>query len=164
MKPAGLTIDLPDEAATRRAGEALGTVIDAGAAIALIGELGAGKTTLVQAVAAGVGVPAAVPVTSPTFTLINEYRGGRVALIHADLYRIERDRELDEIGLDELIDAGDAAVLVEWADRFAQRLGADHLRIELSHAGDGRRLVASATGPRSEELLQAWASLWDDPS
>ena len=70
---------------------------------------------------------------------------------------------IKEIGgfesLDELIGGGDAVVLVEWADRFEQRLGADHLRIELSHAGDARRLVATATGPRSQKLLDAWAAL-----
>jgi tRNA threonylcarbamoyladenosine biosynthesis protein TsaE len=148
MPPAGLTIDLADEAETRAAGAALGAVLRAGDAVALIGDLGAGKTTFAQGVAAGAGY--AGEVTSPTFTLVHEY-AGRVPLVHADLYRIERERELAELGLDDVR----GALLVEWADRFAV-LPADHLRVELSHAGDGRRLVAAGQGDRSRALLAAW--------
>lgn len=150
--------DLPDAAATAAAGHALGALLGPGDAVALIGDLGAGKTSLVQAIAAGAGVPADVAVTSPTFTLVQEYAGGAVPLVHADLYRIERARELDEIGLDDRLRDGDAAVLVEWADRFAQVLPADHLRIELRHAGDGRVLEARGGGPRSDALATAWAA------
>jgi tRNA threonylcarbamoyladenosine biosynthesis protein TsaE len=141
--------ELADEAATRAAGAALGAVLTAGDAIALVGDLGAGKTTFVQGVAAGAGY--AGPVTSPTFTLVHEYAGGRVAIAHAYLYRIEHARELPELGLDEV--AG--ALIVEWADRFAV-LPADHLRVELAHDGEHRRLVATALGPRSQRLLDRW--------
>jgi len=147
-------IHLADEAATRAAGAALGGVLRAGDAVALVGDLGAGKTTFVQGVAAGAGVSA--PVTSPSFALIQEYPA-RVPLVHADLYRIDRARELDEIGLDEHVRAGAAAVLVEWADRFPV-LPRDHLRIALTIAGDGRGLVADAGGPRAQALLAAWAT------
>jgi tRNA threonylcarbamoyladenosine biosynthesis protein TsaE len=140
---------LADEAATRAAGAALGAALEPGDAIALIGDLGAGKTTFVQGVAAGAGH--AEPVTSPTFTLVHEYAGGRVAITHADLYRIEHARELPELGLDEVR----GVLIVEWADRFAV-LPADHLRVELHHDGDHRRLIATALGPRSARLLALW--------
>jgi tRNA threonylcarbamoyladenosine biosynthesis protein TsaE len=144
-----MQLDLADEAATRAAGAALGALLRAGDAVALVGDLGAGKTTFAQGVAAGAGFTGEV--TSPTFTLVHEY-AGRVPLVHADLYRIERERELAELGLD---DVRGALLLVEWADRF-QVVPADHLRIELAHAGDGRRLVAAGQGDRSRALLAAW--------
>lgn len=150
------TIELTSVADTGAAGERLGRAASPGDVVGLIGDLGAGKTTLVQAVAAGLAVPAAVRVTSPTFTLINEYRGGRMPLYHADLYRIERRRELDEIGLDELVRRGDGLVMVEWCDRFPV-LGADWLEVRLEVAGEhARRLSAAAHGPRAAELLVRW--------
>src|SRR5688572_32370219 len=91
---------LAGEAETRAAGALLGAVLAAGDAVALVGDLGAGKTTLVQGIALGAGVPPDEPVTSPTFTLLDEH-AGRIRIVHADLYRIERERELDQIGLDD---------------------------------------------------------------
>lgn len=146
-----LQIDLADADSTRAAGAALGAVLAPGDAIALVGDLGAGKTTFAQGVAAGAGVDAAV--TSPTFALVQEH-AGRLRIVHADLYRIERERELDEIGLDEQL-RSDAAVLVEWADRFPV-MPRDHIRIELSHEGEGRRLRAVGTGPRAVARVQEW--------
>lgn len=146
-----LEIDLADADSTRAAGAALGAVLAPGDAIALVGDLGAGKTTFAQGVAAGAGVAEAV--TSPTFALVQEH-AGRVRLVHADLYRIERARELDEIGLDDHL-RGDAAVLVEWADRFPV-MPRDHIRIELTHHDEGRRLRATAAGPVSAARVDAW--------
>lgn len=147
---------LAGAAATAAAGEALGRRVRGGDVIALVGELGAGKTTFARGLAVGAGVEAE-DVASPTFALINEY-AGRVAVVHADLYRLERERELDEIGWDEVVARGDAVVLVEWADRFAGRMPRDHLRVELDHDADEevRTLTAAATGPRSEALLREW--------
>lgn len=147
---------LADAAATAAVGEALGRLVSGGDVIALIGELGAGKTTFARGLAGGAGV-AVEDVASPTFALVNEYRG-RVIVSHADLYRLERERELDDIGWDELSARGDAVVLVEWADRFAHRMPRDHLRVLLAHDdGDTRTLAAEATGPRAAALLAAWA-------
>lgn len=143
----------PTLADTHELGRRLGAVATAGDCVALIGDLGAGKTSFVQGVAAGLEIPADVRVTSPTFTLVNIYRGGRVELVHCDLYRIERAAELVELGLDEVI--GEAVVCVEWADRFAV-LPSDSLVVELSPAGSGRELVARAGGPDSEALLERW--------
>src|SRR5262245_45066231 len=103
------------EAETRALGEALGrAVLAAGgvATIALLGPLGAGKTCLVQGLARGLGVPDDRRVGSPTFTLVNEHAGA-VTLYHADLYRIEREEELAEIGLEEYL-AQRAVVVIEW--------------------------------------------------
>jgi tRNA threonylcarbamoyladenosine biosynthesis protein TsaE len=145
-----------DPAATERLGRRLGEVLAPGDCLALVGDLGAGKTALVQAIAAGLGVPAEVRVTSPTFTLVNIYRGGRLELVHADLYRIERPVEIAELGFDDLI--GGPVVAVEWADRFPV-LPADSLTIELAHGGPARRdIVATSAGPESERLLASWLS------
>lgn len=103
---------------TFAAGEALARELGAGDVVGLVGELGAGKTVFIQGLARGLGVPPEVPVTSPTFTLVNEYRGGRLPLFHVDLYRLEREDELEDVGLDELYRRGDGVVAVEWFDRF----------------------------------------------
>jgi tRNA threonylcarbamoyladenosine biosynthesis protein TsaE len=147
--------DCPGPDSTRWVGERLGELLQGGDAIGLIGDLGAGKTLLVQGIARGLGVPDEVPVTSPTFTLINDYPGGRLLLHHADLYRIERAAELAEIGFDELI-GGTGVIAVEWSDRFAV-LPADSLEIRMDILGEDRRtLSASGGGPRSRGLLADW--------
>lgn len=144
----------PDE--TRALGERLGRALQPGDLIGLVGSLGAGKTLLVQALARGLEVPPSVPVVSPTFTLINEYDGGRARLYHADLYRIEKANELDELGLDEMTRRDDGVVVIEWADRF-QVLPGDHLRIDIEVTGDSdRRFTATAGGPRSQSLIERW--------
>lgn len=139
---------LADTTATRDAGARLAALVRGGDAIALIGDLGAGKTTLVSGLVAALGGGAA---SSPTFSLVNEYPGGRLVVWHVDLYRIERAAELVELGLDDVIGDPRGICVVEWADRFPV-LPPDHLRIELSHAETGRALVASGTGERGREL------------
>lgn len=142
-------ITLADAAATARAGEVLASLLRGREGIALVGDLGAGKTTLVTALVAALGGGVA---TSPTFSLVNEYRGGRLVVMHADLYRIERAAEVAELGLEE----ADGVLIVEWADRF-DVLPADHLRLELAHADrhGGRTLIATGTGPQSQALATA---------
>jgi len=143
-------VKLDDPAATRGVGERLAGLVRGGDAIALVGELGAGKTTLVAGLVAGLGGGAAA---SPTFSLVNEYPGGRLVVWHVDLYRIERAAELRELGLDDVIGDPRGICVVEWADRF-DVLPPDHLRIELVHAPDGRGLSVTGTGPRGRELAQ----------
>lgn len=149
---------------TEEIGALLGRCLQPGDLIGLIGDLGAGKTLLVQGIARGLAVPPRVRVTSPTFTLINEYHGGRMSLYHADLYRIERPAELDELGLDEICRRGDGAVCVEWCDRFPV-LGPDYLEIylRLGDGGEGqeRRLDARGTGARARALAADWARALD---
>jgi tRNA threonylcarbamoyladenosine biosynthesis protein TsaE len=141
--------------AMKALGERLGRALRAGDVVALVGPLGAGKTTFVQGLAVGAGVPADRHVASPTFALVNEHPG-RVALVHADLYRIERPAELDELGLDDAFDR--AAVAIEWLDRFPDAAPGDRLELTLSIEDDGaRRLTAVGTGPRGLQLAAALA-------
>ena len=103
------------ESETTAVGRDLGVTLDAESVVLLYGDLGAGKTAFVRGLAEGLGVSPA-DVTSPTFTLIQEYRGGRVPLLHVDLYRLDDRREVDDLGLDEL---GTGAVLaIEWAEKL----------------------------------------------
>lgn len=90
--------------------------------VILRGDLGAGKTTLVKGMAAALGAADPDGVTSPTFTLVHEYKGRRSRIFHLDLYRIETEAELEHTGIWEIADAGDALVLVEWGDRFPSLL------------------------------------------
>jgi len=150
-------IVLPDAEATARAGAALAALVQGGDAIALVGELGAGKTTLVAGLARALGAGAA---SNPTFSLVHEHPGGRLVVWHVDLYRIERAAELVELGLDEILGDPRGVCLVEWADRFAV-MPPDHLRLELAHGdrgGDHRTLAASGTGPRGRALARDLAA------
>jgi tRNA threonylcarbamoyladenosine biosynthesis protein TsaE len=140
-------------------GERLGRVLRVGDVVALVGPLGAGKTTFVQGLARGAGVPADRHVASPTFALVNEHPG-RVPVVHADLYRINDRIELRELGLDDAFDR--AAVAIEWLDRFPDVAPADRLEITIAiadvgvHVGDSARQVRLAgTGPRGQALLRA---------
>jgi tRNA threonylcarbamoyladenosine biosynthesis protein TsaE len=147
VSPPGL--ELADAAATAAVGSRLAARVRGGDAIALIGDLGAGKTTLVAGLVAALGGGAAA---SPTFSLVNEYPGGRLVVWHVDLYRIERAAELPELGLDDVIGDPRGICVIEWADRFSV-MPPDHLRLELAHApGGGRSLAATGTGPRGREL------------
>jgi tRNA threonylcarbamoyladenosine biosynthesis protein TsaE len=140
---------------TRAIGRALAAAYRAGDTTILTGDLGAGKTTLVRGVAEGLGSQDAV--ASPTFTLIREYGGGRLDIVHADVYRLDRLQDVIDLGLDELRDTGRAILLVEWGDAVAELLPDEHLRVELSEPdlGDGvRRIVLSATGA-------SWAERWE---
>jgi tRNA threonylcarbamoyl adenosine modification protein YjeE len=141
-------VNLSDEVATRAVGARLGALAQGGDCIALIGDLGAGKTTLVTGLVAAIGAGTA---SSPTFSLVNEYTGGRLIVWHVDLYRIERERELVELGLEEMLGDRRGVCVVEWADKFAV-MPADHLRIELAHDGDSRTLTVSGVGPRGQAL------------
>lgn len=106
---------------TFQAGRAAAADVRAGDVLALAGDLGAGKTQWVKGLAAGLGSDAVV--TSPTFTLIHEYGGGRVPLYHVDCYRLEQAAELVGIGLDDYLD-GDGVLVIEWADKFPELMPA----------------------------------------
>lgn len=121
-------------------GEQLGRATTAPLVITLAGDLGAGKTTLAQAICRGYGVQDEV--TSPTFALVHEYRGGRSPVYHLDLYRLRDPSELVQLGWDEML-AARAVTLIEWPERAGGMLPAAHLAITLAHLpGDpGRRLL-----------------------
>ena len=108
--------------------------------IVLRGDLGAGKTTLVKGIAAALGAAEASEVTSPTFTLVHEYVGPKVRLYHLDLYRLETERELLTLGLDEMAESPDALLLVEWGEKFPSVVARAHGEIYIEHAGGDERL------------------------
>lgn len=116
-------------------GRALAVELAAGAVLALDGELGAGKTELVKGLAEGLGYPGAV--TSPTFSLLHEYRGGRLDLFHLDFYRLKEAHEVLELGWDELLEEG-GLVAVEWARLHPELLPAGTLCLQLNHRGTER--------------------------
>ncbi len=149
---------------TARFGRALGRQLKPGDVIALIGDLGAGKTTLTQAIAQGMGITD--DVTSPTFTLVQEY-GGRVPLFHFDVYRIEM-MNLDEIGFEEYFERG-GVVLIEWADRVLPVLPPERLNLILSISEEEmqsdedqnpRSIEVIAFGRRYVEIVTECAPIW----
>ncbi len=113
--------------------------LSAGTVLSLIGDLGAGKTEFVKGLAIGLGVDNEV--TSPTFTVVHEYRGGRLPLFHMDLYRLNEERELDEVGFDDYLMAGGVCA-IEWGDKFPNRLPRDSVTIRfIIHGNDKRTIV-----------------------
>ena len=131
------SITTHSEKETAGVGRDLAATLSAGSAVLLMGPLGAGKTAFVRGLAEGLGVKPD-DVSSPTFTLIQEYRNGRVPLLHVDLYRLDDPREIEDLGLDEL---GERAVLaIEWAEKLPRR-PAGALVVEIEQAdGDTRRI------------------------
>jgi tRNA threonylcarbamoyladenosine biosynthesis protein TsaE len=150
---APLIVNAATAADTQALAERLGRLLAAGDVLALLGPLGAGKTTFIQGLARGLEVPADRHVASPTFALVNEHPG-RVPLVHADLYRIENERELPELGLTDAFDR--AAVAIEWLDRFPDAAPADRLEIAIAFAsGDARTLTLTPRGARAAALVDA---------
>lgn len=131
------TLTTQSEEETSAAGEQLAAELRAGDIVLLYGDLGAGKTAFVRGLARGLGAPPG-DVSSPTFTLVQEYHG-RVTLYHVDLYRLE-PKEVDDLGLEELV-LGDGVVAIEWAERWMGRPD-DVCEVRIEDAGDERRQIA----------------------
>ncbi len=135
---------------THRLGRCLGLLLQGGEVVALFGEMGSGKTSLVRGIADGLGAEP-TGVSSPTFTLIHEYRG-RLPLIHTDLYRLTA-AQLDDTGLGDYLD-GHMVTVIEWADRWGEGLPPDRLEIHLTHRSPTvRRATLSARGPSASRIL-----------
>ena len=133
------------EKETRAIAAALAPTLTPGAVILLSGDLGAGKTAFVRGLAEGLGIDAD-DVTSPTFTLVHEYRGGRLPLIHVDLYRLER-ADLDEIGLDQDL-AAKGVTAVEWSERLSRSIP-DAITVRIAdRGGDARTIEIIPSGAR----------------
>jgi tRNA threonylcarbamoyladenosine biosynthesis protein TsaE len=146
-----VTLTASDERDTARLGAALASAAPPGTVIGLIGTLGAGKTRLVQAVAAAMGVPAG-SVTSPTFVLVNEYTGSSRPVYHFDTYRLKDEDEFLALGPEEYF-ASDGITLVEWADRVAELLPNERLDITIDVMGESeRRITIRGTSPAMEEV------------
>ena len=126
-------------AETELLGECLGRVLEAGDVVTLSGDLGAGKTRFAQGVAAGLGVDHAHPVTSPTYTILNEHQG-RLPLYHFDFYRFGTGADLRDLGFEEYI-AGAGVCLAEWPERLAGGFSEEYLEISIDVAGDETRKI-----------------------
>lgn len=150
----GLELALPNEDATRNLGAQLGQHLPAGTILLLSGNLGSGKTTLVQGLGLGLGIPD--PISSPTFTLVNEYLDGRVPLYHIDLYRLE-GAEVTDLYLETYWDDRETApgiVAIEWAERLADPpTQALHLTLTDGASG-GRWATLATTNPIHLPLLE----------
>ena len=125
------------EAQTESAGESLGASLSGGDVVLLFGDLGAGKTAFVRGMARGIGA-STDEVSSPTFTIVQEYAARATTLFHVDLYRLE-PAEIDDLGLDDLI-AGDGIVAIEWADRWKGR-PEDAVEVRIEETEDERRRI-----------------------
>lgn len=113
--------------------------------VLLHGDLGAGKTTLVKGIAEAFQAASAEDVTSPTFTLVHEYRGPRVNLYHVDLYRVDTPRQLETLGLDDLI-ADNSILLIEWGEKFPHLRQDQDMEIVLERLGEDERKIQLTTG------------------
>ncbi len=153
MEP--LILETETEESTRQLGVTLGTLLESGDIVTLWGGLGAGKTFLARAMARGLEVDPRVPVTSPTFTFINEYEG-RLLLYHLDLYRVEEPDELDTLPWQEAL-YGEGVALVEWPERLGEALPEERLDVQIEITGPhSRRFILQAHGTRNEKRLLSW--------
>jgi tRNA threonylcarbamoyladenosine biosynthesis protein TsaE len=132
------TIITNKEIETRALGRRIGERVAAGTVVGINGTLGTGKTRLAQGIGCGLGIDAD-SIVSPTYTLCVPYYTGRLPLIHLDAYRIQDVSEVDELGLDELVDEG-AVLVVEWSDRIVNYLPPLDLLISIDHVGNDQRL------------------------
>lgn len=138
---------------TKRLGNTIGTAVTDGTVLALIGDLGSGKTSFVQGLAKGLEVPDDYYITSPSYTLINEYPG-RYPLFHVDLYRISDSMDLEDIGLYEILYNG-GIVAIEWADRIGQKFLPDSIYIHFEIIGDkSRNISITAHDLKNADLLK----------
>jgi tRNA threonylcarbamoyladenosine biosynthesis protein TsaE len=150
-----ITLDSYSPAETRKLGAKIGRRVQADTVIALHGELGSGKTVFIQGLARGLDVPENYYVTSPTYTLINEYPG-RKKLFHVDLYRLADPIDFENIGLYEIL-YGKGVVAIEWADRLVDDLPAEHIRIHFEISGNDRRKIRmTAHGLEPLNLLKGF--------
>ncbi len=144
-------LETKSEAETRQLGAELARRLEPGDVLALVGELGSGKTNFVKGLARGLGIRQVVH--SPTFILANEYRSGRIPLFHVDAYRLSGESEAIGFGFDDYID--DAGVtVVEWADRIRAALPPEYLLVEFTYRDESRRAIRmTALGGRYRSLL-----------
>lgn len=144
------TIFLEDENKTKEIGKKLGEVVDKGSIICLVGDLGAGKTTLTQSFAKSLGIDDYI--TSPTFTIVNEYQG-RIPLYHFDVYRIGCSEEMYDIGYDEYINS-DGVCIIEWSNLIEDILPDEYLKIDLKYKDMGREITFEPFGEKYENMIK----------
>jgi len=138
---------------TIRLGRMIGNLLKPGDVVALVGELGTGKTQFIKGLAEGVGVGKPTYISSPSFTLINEYPG-RVPFYHIDLFRLESEKEAEELGLEEYFQ-GEGITAIEWADKIPSLLPEENLWIHINYTGENARsLEIIGKGDRYEKLVE----------
>jgi tRNA threonylcarbamoyladenosine biosynthesis protein TsaE len=149
-----IAVDVSDLQGTMALGRRLGQGLFGGAVVALIGQLGAGKTHFVRAVAEGLGLKNSLVVSSPTFVLIQEYPA-RLPVYHFDAYRLQTPQDFADLGVHEYF-SGEGVCLVEWADRVEAILPPEYLRVAITITGEtSRRFEFEGRGRRYEEVVQA---------
>lgn len=149
-----LELQLQSEQATLALARTVAELLEAGDVVGLEGGLGAGKTTFTRGAVHGLGVPAQTAVTSPTFALLHQYEG-RLPIGHADLYRLGNGIEIEELGLDELLENG-AVLFVEWGRKFEEMATKTVLWVELDIVSDDERRVRFyPQGPRGDAIITA---------
>lgn len=142
---------------TIRYGRVLGETLRAGCVLGLIGELGSGKTCFVKGIAAGVNNFSEDEVTSPTFTILQEYEG-RIPLYHVDAYRLAGPADLDDIGFEDCV-AGEGIAVIEWADRIREALPADCLLVRIECLREDERcFILSSTGEQHSGVLKDFSA------
>lgn len=153
MKVESIRLETHNPEETERLGERIGRSLEPGSVVALIGELGAGKTVLTKGIARGLGVSDLVH--SPTFTLIHEH-DGRLPVYHFDLYRLDSPDQLEDLGAESYF-YGDGVSVVEWAEKAKDALPPDRLEIRISGEDEHRTFEISATGAKSAEVIRSIA-------
>lgn len=142
---------------TIRIGRSIGSRLLSGDVVALVGELGAGKTQLIKGIATGAGVGKPTYISSPSFTLINEYPG-RIPFYHIDLFRLGWEKEAEELGLEDYFQS-EGITVIEWADKIPSLLPREMLLIHIVYAGKNRRsLEITGIGKRFEDLVDQMRS------
>jgi tRNA threonylcarbamoyladenosine biosynthesis protein TsaE len=141
--PFSLLSNSPEE--TFRIGQVLADGLRAGDVVALTGELGSGKTCLTQGIASGIGVPESYAVTSPTFTLVNEYPGRELVLYHLDVYRLTGCADLADMGYDEYLSGG-GVMVIEWAEKVLEAVPADALFVVMTYQEENVRRIELSSG------------------
>lgn len=150
MSGTDASVTLEDEAATRALGSAIAGALGTGDAVLLFGPLGAGKTVLARAILHALGVSGRVP--SPTFTLVQSYETSKLPVRHFDLYRVERESDLFELGLEDAMDEG--AIIVEWPENAFGQLPDSALKVELHPSAGEARMARLSGGARWSEFLE----------
>ena len=137
---------------TIRTGKRLGRLLEPGDVVALVGDLGTGKTQFIKGLAEGAGVGKATYVSSPSFTLINEYPG-RIPFYHIDLFRLESEKEADGLGLEEYVH-GNGITAIEWADKISSLLSEELLLVKIHYTGEHSRTIeVTPKGKRYEAIV-----------
>jgi tRNA threonylcarbamoyladenosine biosynthesis protein TsaE len=137
---------------TARIGKSIGTRLFSGDVVALVGELGVGKTQFIKGLAAGVGIESSTYISSPSFTLIHEYPG-KIPFYHIDLFRLEREKEAEELGLEDYFQ-GRGIMAIEWADKIPSLLPREILVVSIVHVDKNiRSIEITGKGKRYEDLV-----------